>query len=132
MNKIKLRCMRGFGIVGNHYNVEVTIPLSGFGYSKKLYCCDTCGELFAVDLDNPNLKCMKELSECLSVMCPNCHIQLKDHLFPYPENVFVSGRLQKMNMASISCDRDHSSVSEFWEICPQPGGDAFGADGRAF
>lgn len=116
MNKIKVRCVKGFGAVGNRYNVEVMNPLAGFGYSKKLFCCDGCGELFVFDLDNPDLKGSRELPEHLAGKCPNCHVSLEGHLLPYPENVFLSGRVEKMDVSTISFEHDSSLVEEFWEI----------------
>jgi hypothetical protein len=116
MNKIKVRCVKGFGVIGQLHNVEVMKPLFGFGYSKHLYCCEGCGELFVHDLDNPALKGSKELPENLTGSCPNCQMPLKGHLLPYPENVYLSDSIETMDTNSISFDRDHSSVEEFWEI----------------
>ena len=116
MNKIKVRCVKGFGFIGSLHNIEVMKPLSGFGYSKKLYCCDGCGELFVFDLDNPDLKGSKNLPQDLNGRCPNCQKSLKGHLLPYPENIFLSGSIKTMDASTISFDRDSSSVEEFWEI----------------
>jgi len=116
MNKIKVRCVKGFGIVGDRHNVEVRVPLAGFGYSKKLYCCAGCGELFVFDLDNPDLKSSSELPEHLGGTCPNCQIPLQGHLVPYPENVFISGSVETMDASTISFEHETSLVEEFWDI----------------
>jgi len=116
MNKIKVRCVKGFGVVGNRHNIEVMSPLVGFGYSNKLYCCDACGELFVFNLDNPDLKGSRELPERLEGNCPNCRGPLEGHLLPYPENVMLSGSVEKMNVSTIEFDRESSSVEELWEI----------------
>lgn len=116
MNKIKVRCVRGLGVVGIRHNIEVINPVAGFGYSKKLYCCDSCGELFVFGLDNPDLKGARKLPEHLGGNCPNCQVLLDGHLLPYPENVFLSGSVEKMDVSAISFDRDSSVVEEFWEI----------------
>lgn len=116
MNKIKVRCVRGFGIIGSHFNVEVLKPIPGFGYSKKLYCCDNCGEMFVFDLDNPELKGSREIPENLDELCPRCQKQISGHLLPYPENVFLSGSIKKIDKKTISFDQDSSLVKEFWAL----------------
>lgn len=116
MNKIKVRCVKGFGIIGSRYNVEVIKPLAGFGYSKKLYCCDGCGELFVLDLNNPDLKGIKGLPKNLIGSCPKCDNPLEGHLLPYPENVFISDTIETMDVSTISFDLESSSVEEFLEI----------------
>jgi DNA-directed RNA polymerase subunit RPC12/RpoP len=116
MNKIQVRCVRGFGVIGKQYNIEVLSPLSGFGYSKKSYCCSGCGELFVLDLENPSLKGSKELPSNLNATCPKCNILLKGHLFPYPAYVFLNGSVETMDVSTISYERDSSSIHEFWLI----------------
>jgi len=116
MDKIKVRCVKGFGIVGHSHNIEVIAPLAGFGYSKKLYICDCCGEILVYDLDNPDLIGSSELLGHLGGNCPICQAPLKEHLLPYPDYVFFSGSVRKMDPSTISYDRDSSSVEELWEI----------------
>lgn len=116
MNKIQVRCVRGFGVVGSQHNIEVIRPLSGFGYSKKLYCCAGCGELFVLDLDNPVLKGSKELPKNLGGTCPQCQALLKEHLFSYPEHVFLSGCMEAMDASTVLYDHDSSLIQEFWLI----------------
>lgn len=116
MTKIEVRCVKGIGVAGNRQNIEVVNPLAGFGYSKRLYCCDGCGELFVFDLDNPALKGSRELPEHLGGKCPKCQVPLEGHLLPYPENVCLSGSVEKMDVSTVSFDRESSSVEEFWEL----------------
>jgi hypothetical protein len=116
MKKVQVRCVKGFGVIGKLHNIEVVKPLSGFGYSKRLYCCGSCGELFAFDLDNPELKGSKEPLVNPDDRCPNCQTPLKEHLVPYPENVFLSGAIESMDASTITFDRDYSAVEEFWGI----------------
>ena len=116
MKKLNVRCVKGYGVIGSIHNIEVMKPLVGFGYSKKLYCCNGCGELFVFDLDNPDLKGAKELPVNLEGSCPKCQTPLAGHLLPYPENVFLCGIIETMDVSTISFDRESSSVKEFWEI----------------
>ena len=116
MKKTKVRCVRGYGIVGSIHNIEVTKPLAGFGYSKRLYGCTNCGKLFVLDQNNPNLKHTFGLLDNIKGCCPNCNILLKGHLFPHPENVFLSGNVEEMDASTIYYDRDSSFVEEFCEI----------------
>lgn len=116
MNKIQVRCVKGFGVIGQLHNIEVVKPLPGFGYSKRLYCCAGCGELFVLDLDNPSLNGSTDLPNDLSGACPKCNATLVNHLLPYPENIFVTGSVTELDASNISYDRDASSVQEFWLI----------------
>lgn len=116
MNKIQVRCVRGFGMVGFQHNIEVLRPLTGFGYSKRLYCCTRCGELFVLDLDNPALKGSRNLPKNIAGKCPQCQVLLKDHLCSYPENVFLSGHVNEMDASTISYDYNSSTVQELWLI----------------
>ena len=116
MKKIQVRCVKGLGMVGQLHNMEVVKPLPGFGYSKRLFCCSECGELFVLDLDNPALNGSGDLPNDLNGACPKCKATLNDHLLPYPENIYVSGDVAKLDSSNVSYDRDASSVEEFWEI----------------
>ncbi len=44
------------------------------------------------------------------------NVQLEGHLLSYPENVMLSGSVEKMNVSTIEFDREPSSVEELWEI----------------
>lgn len=116
MKKLIVRCVKGLGVIGLLHNIEVVNPLPGFGYSKRLFCCSECGELFVLDLDNPALNGSRDLPKDLTGTCPKCKATLNDHLLPYPENIFVSGAVAKLDVSNVSYDRDASSVEEFWEI----------------
>ena len=116
MIKMQVRCAKGSGVIGRLHNIDVLKPLSGFGYTKRLYCCADCGELFVLDLDNPALNGSKDLPRNLSGNCPNCNATLNDHLLPYPENVFVSGSVAELDASSVIYDLNASSVEEFWVI----------------
>jgi DNA-directed RNA polymerase subunit RPC12/RpoP len=114
MNKIKVRVVKGFGTVGGLHNVEVVRPLSGFGYSKKLYCCSNCGELFVHDLDDPALHGINELPKDLTGDCPQCSVSLKEHLLPYPDYVFLpSGVTTQFDGATVLYDHENSLVEEY-------------------
>ncbi len=118
MKKIQVRCVRGFGAIRQLHNIEVLVPLSGFGYSKRLYCCDNCGELFVLDLGNPELRESKEFLVYPDDKCPSCNISLDGHLALYPENVYLSNKIQSMDTSTITFDRESSLIEEFWEIIP--------------
>ena len=116
MNKIQVRCIKGFGVIGTQHNIEVRKPLPGFGYAKKLYSCSDCGELFVLDLDNPALDGERGLPEDFNESCPRCHVSLRGHLMPYPNYVFLSDGVKRMDASTISYDHESSFVEEYWLI----------------
>jgi len=114
MKKIQVRCVKGFGVIGNLHNIEVIKPLSGFGYAKKFYCCSHCGELFVLDLNNPALKGSRELSASFNETCPRCKISLEGLIVTYPEHVVLTSGLERMDESTIVYDHEFSFIKEYW------------------
>lgn len=112
-----IRCYRGFASVNGRFNIEVFYIVPDFGYSKKLFTCIHCGELFMIDLENPRFE-GKTSEQIIGInVCPKCGHQLKDTIRPYPEHFRTEdGQIGSFEPNLIIPPDSESLVKEVFEI----------------
>lgn len=117
MKKVLVRCYKGFAEANGKFNIEVVFTLPDMGYYKKLFTCIHCGELFAVDQENPQLA-GKPLDEFVSKeVCPKCGSSLTQTLRAYPENFLTDdGKIGHFIPGHIIPPDSESLVMEVWEL----------------
>ena len=116
MKKIKVRCWKAVaGCAGeNQQVVYFTVP--DFGDARRLYCCQKCGALFAVDPDAEHYSKRNFEEEKNGMNCPECQNSLGD-LLPYPESYRneVTSEIEHFERTSRTIPPDDQSIIlEFW------------------
>jgi hypothetical protein len=95
MKKRQYRVAKVFFTIGDIYNVPGDLICSGFGYEFKMYCCNSCGELFVADLEAIHFQKTTVTLITVGKKCPSCKSNLETSLVEYPENIFLNGAIQK-------------------------------------
>lgn len=107
---------RGYGVAGQRHNIEVFYTIPGHGYEFRLYTCMECGEVYVVDMGNPELAKIT-IPEGLSIQCKSCGADLSASLFPYPQNfVTENGDIGSFEPSKIIPPDSESYVRDIWEI----------------
>ncbi len=116
MNKRKVRCYTAYVEAGGIYNNEV-LYLAQEGYKLQLMTCINCGELFVVDLENPESQGLAIAQIAGRNICPKCKTPLINSMRNYPET-FV-GRNHVIGSfipSSWIPPSEESKIIELWEI----------------
>ena len=113
MKKRLFKCKTEYFQIEGMYNIPGTIMLSGHGYQFKTYCCNTCGELFVVDLSNAPIDIK---SRCINKFCPTCNSDLATCLVGYPENIFYEGKILINNNPIDTLCFDKTELKEMYVL----------------
>jgi hypothetical protein len=118
MNKRKVRVYVAFADAGGIYNNEVLFT-SADGYRSQLAICIGCGDLFAMDLENPATSGLTLEQIAGAKTCPDCGAALSVTLRSYPETfVGEKGFLGSYIPATYIPPDSESKVVEIWEMIP--------------
>lgn len=116
MKRRKLRCYRAFTDVDGTYNNEVFYAAPE-GYRLELATCTSCGEVFIVDRENPDVGQRPTSEVDPHIVCPRCGVDLKKSLSPYPETfVGRDGRLGSFIPPSVIPPDKESVVMDLWAL----------------
>jgi hypothetical protein len=86
-------------------------------YLIKLFTCIECGELFVIDLENPNLAGKSAEQLAAKTLCPKCGRLLGETIQPYPESFCADdGRVGHFQPERTIPPDTESLVEEFLEI----------------
>jgi len=117
MKKVLVRCYKGFAAANGKFNIEIVFTVPDIGYYKKLFTCIHCGELFAVDQENPRLAGKPFDKFVANEVCPKCDSSLTQTLRAYPENFRTDdGKIGHFIPEHIIPPDSESLVKEFWEL----------------
>jgi hypothetical protein len=81
----KVRCYVGFAEAHGRYNIEVFYTMPDM-YWIRLFTCTACGEVYAMDTENPAFAGKTSSQIAGEATCPRCGSRLDATLQPYPEN----------------------------------------------
>jgi hypothetical protein len=112
-----VRCYRGYASLPDRANIEVFYTIPDMGYFIKLFTCIECGELFAIDLGNPNFAGKTAEQLAANASCPRCGAPLGETIQPYPE-IFRAddGQLGGFRPERIIPPDSESLIKEFLQI----------------
>ena len=116
MKKIKVRCWKDIAGCAGEPQQPVYFTVPDFGDAPRLYVCQKCGALFAVDPKNEHYSRRNFDVEKSGITCPECQNSLADAL-PYPENYRseVTGEIEHYTRTSrVIPPDDQSFILEFW------------------
>jgi hypothetical protein len=118
MNKRLVRCYLGYGSTDRRSNVEVFYVVPEM-YSKVLFTCLECGEVFVVDLENPAFADRDIAKVVKGLCCPSCNADLSKSISSYPQNFRTfDGEIGSFDPRTIIPPDSESLVREFFEIEP--------------
>lgn len=121
MNFRQIRCYKVFAEVSpGVYNYPVYC-ISYDGWSNiSLATCINCGELFAIDWENPLSNGLNIEKIASSYVCPKCGVSLKDTIRRYPETLRLpNGNLGSFTPAKSIPSDDHFITLEVFELLPK-------------
>ena len=111
MNSEKVRCWR----VGPKGELFITYPEGSMGHD--LICCNSCGDVYAVNIAKqlyiePNLN-----QQLAGVRCLRCRNLLAGNWSQYPENyVGKDGQLCQFERSPEIPNQGDSLIKEFFEV----------------
>lgn len=85
MKQRLVRCYRGFASLPGKFNIEVFYVVPEM-YLINLFTCIECGELFAIDFENPAFAAKTAEQIAGEIACPRCRNLLRETIQPYPKN----------------------------------------------
>jgi hypothetical protein len=99
------------------FNIEVFYTVPDMGYWCKLLTCIECGELFVLDMENPNVA-GKEIAQIAGdELCPQCGKQLRESIRTYPDVFHTDdGRIGHFEPDRIVPPDSESVVKKFFEL----------------
>ncbi|ACC98015.1 hypothetical protein Emin_0458 [Elusimicrobium minutum Pei191] len=116
MNKVQVRCYRGYAVVDGEYNVEVEYTLPDFGYYTELYTDLRTGEIYALEIGDKNTA-SKTIDEIVAgIKCPITGRSLAGHLTKYPQSFLYKDKIGHFEPDKRYPNDEDSSIREFWEI----------------
>lgn len=120
MDKVKLRCFKEFAqVYPGVFNHPVYFTIFDGYVSFKLYTCINCGELFAIDLENPHIADMTAKKIAGDQSCPTCNDSLKRTLEEYPKTIrLADGRLGSFDPGNYIPPDDASEFLHIYEVKP--------------
>ena len=117
MKRLSIRCYKGFAALPAKFNIEVFYTIPDMGYSRKLFTCINCGEIFVIDFENPRLARKSPEQIAKDSSCPKCGKLLNETIRPYPQNFLTDdGEIGQFKPDHIIPPDSESLVKEFWEI----------------
>ncbi len=119
MKTRKIRCYYSYAKAGNKFNNKVYYTIEE-GWSKISLCtCLRCGELFAIDFENPNSVNLTIKDFGIGNFCPKCGSDLESTLEKYPEKfVTQSGEIGSYAPNRFIPPDSESEIIEIWELFP--------------
>jgi hypothetical protein len=88
------------------------------GWSNfSLATCINCGEIFVIDLENPNTFSLSLEQIAEKSVCPTCNSNLKETIRGYPQTIRLpNGKLDNFRPSNIIPSDEGSIIMDFFEI----------------
>ena len=118
MKTRKIRCYRAFAEANGVYNNEVCF-VAPDGYRLVLATCTKCGEIYAIDFENPKTAGLNVRQIAAGKTCVRCGSDLAETASEYPQTfVARDGRLGCFEPPRIIPPDSESEVREVPELVP--------------